>query len=50
MPAAIWWIMPARSINWWLTVSASEGTSRSVWKNILDMRISSFLAVYLNDL
>ena len=30
MPAATFLIMPARTISWWLTTSASLGTSRVV--------------------
>src|SRR5271157_521380 len=33
MPAASFWIIPARSISLWLIVSASEGSSLSVRMN-----------------
>ncbi len=32
MPAATFLIMPARIMSWWLTTSASEGTSRVVYR------------------
>ncbi|MBM3747420.1 MAG: DUF454 domain-containing protein [Chloroflexi bacterium] len=40
MPAASGRIRPARSANWWLTSSASAGTSRNVRPNSFEKRIS----------
>ena len=39
MPDASFLISPALSISLWLAISASAGTSLSVWKNILDTLI-----------
>jgi hypothetical protein len=39
IPAANWRIKPARSNNWWLALSASEGGSRKVWLNRWDILI-----------
>ena len=39
MPAATLRIMPARSMNRWLTVSASPGSSRSVGMSVSETRM-----------
>src|SRR3990172_7920266 len=44
MPAASLRIMPARSISWWLTVSASAGVSRTVASRNFEVRMYCYLA------